>query len=119
MPRIVFPVIRGADGHTVLKKPPGDISPYQGRGGDIDLLCGCCHHVLAEHSYPGESEHIVLCCPVCGSTQDDRSMPTGIESGRGISGDRSRDPIAASEPDRLQESRNLPPPHKTRSRPGV
>ena len=67
MPRIVLPVIDSTDGYTVLKKPPGDISPYQGRGGDIDLLCGTCHHMLAEHSYSSDTADIVLCCPICGS----------------------------------------------------
>jgi hypothetical protein len=67
MPRILLPVITSTTGHTVLKKPPGDTSPYHGRGGDIDLLCGACHHLLAEHSYSSESKNIVLCCPICGS----------------------------------------------------
>ena len=67
MPRIVLLVITSTDGCTVLKKPPGDISPYQGRCGDIDLLCGTCHHMLAEHSYFNQADNIVLCCPICGA----------------------------------------------------
>ena len=51
----------------MLKKPPGEISPYQGRGGDVELLCGACHHMLAEHGYSNEVENIVLCCPICGA----------------------------------------------------
>jgi hypothetical protein len=67
MPRILLPVITSTKGYTVLKKPPGDISPYQGRGGDIDLLCGTCHHMLAERSYTSEADNIVLHCPICSS----------------------------------------------------
>lgn len=62
MPRIVLQTITSTDGYTVLKKPPGDIRPYQGRG-DIELLCGSCHQMLAEHS--SLTETIVLCCPIC------------------------------------------------------
>jgi hypothetical protein len=65
MPRITLSVIAASDGYTVLQKAPGDISPYQGRGGDLDLLCGECHHMLAEHVHPAGIPGIVLRCPIC------------------------------------------------------
>ncbi|HTB50371.1 MAG TPA: hypothetical protein VK701_05280 [Solirubrobacteraceae bacterium] len=75
MPRILLRIIASTEGHTVLKKPPGDISPYQGRGsGDIDLLCGTCHHMLAEHVYPDWVAGIVLCCPICGAFNETAAL---------------------------------------------
>jgi hypothetical protein len=65
MPRITLPVITATDGHTVLEKAPGEINPYQGRGGDIDLLCGNCHHMLAEHVHPTGITGVVIRCPIC------------------------------------------------------
>jgi len=65
MPRITLAVIAATDGYTVLQKRPGDVSPYQGRGGDLDLLCGECHHMLAEHVHPTGIHGIVLRCPIC------------------------------------------------------
>ncbi len=89
MPRILLPVITSTTGYTVLKKPPGDIRPYQGRGGHIDLLCGNCHHMLAEHSYSSETKRIVLCCPICGAYNlagapdaPDRGSPLGADWGQ-------------------------------------
>jgi hypothetical protein len=67
MRRILLPVVESTDGYTVLKKPSGDVSPYQGGGGDVDLLCGICHHMLAERSCSSEAENVMPCCPICGS----------------------------------------------------
>ncbi len=88
MPRIVLQTIECSDGYTVLRKPPGDIRPYQGRAGDIDLLCGACHHMLAERSYSSSTENIVLCCPICGAfnltgaPEPDRPHPSDTDRGR-------------------------------------
>jgi hypothetical protein len=65
MPRKLLPIIDSPAGHIVLEKPPGDISPYQGQWGDMDLLCGSCRHTLAEHALPDRSDGIVIRCPVC------------------------------------------------------
>ncbi len=67
MPRITLPVIATPNGYTVLAKAPGDVSPYQGRGGDIDMLCGECHHALAEHTDAHGISGVVLRCPICGA----------------------------------------------------
>ncbi len=69
--RIKLEVVSDADRWPVLvKHAPGDESPFvSGKGdGGVDLVCGSCAHVLADHIYPADKiAGMVLCCPVCGA----------------------------------------------------
>ncbi len=54
---------------VLTKEPEGDLSPFMSGKGDggVELLCGNCEHLLAEHIYPADKmAGIVLCCPACG-----------------------------------------------------
>lgn len=53
---------------VLAKDVTGDLSPFlSGKGdGGVDLLCGNCDQLLADHVYPADKlAGIVLCCPVC------------------------------------------------------
>ena len=53
---------------VLTKEPADDLTPFMtGKGdGGVDLLCGNCNHVLAEHLYPADKlSGVVLCCPLC------------------------------------------------------
>jgi hypothetical protein len=69
--RIRLQVVPNADHWPVLTKDTaGDLSPFMSGKGDggVDLLCGSCDHVLAEHIYPADKiAGMVLCCPACGA----------------------------------------------------
>ena len=55
---------------VLSKEATGDLSPFRSGKGDggVDLLCGGCDHVLADHIYPaGKLAGKVLCCPSCGA----------------------------------------------------
>ena len=67
--RIKLHVISSAEHWPVLEKEsPGDVSPFMSGKGDggVDLLCGNCEHVLADHIYPADKlAGMVLRCPAC------------------------------------------------------
>ena len=69
--RIKLQVVSEADRWPVLvKDTPGDSSPFlSGKGdGGVDLVCGQCDHLLANHIYPADKiAGMVLCCPACGT----------------------------------------------------
>lgn len=70
--RIRLQLVSETDCWPVLSKDsPGDRSPFvSGKGdGGVDLLCGGCDHLLADHIYPaGKLAGMVLCCPACGAS---------------------------------------------------
>ena len=65
MPRITLKIVDSANGRTVLEKPPGDFTPYQGLWGDLIFDCGGCGHTLAERALPDRDDGIVIRCPAC------------------------------------------------------
>ena len=69
--RIKLQVVADAERWPVLtKEPAGDLSPFMSGKGDggVDLLCGNCDHLLADHIYPADKiAGVVLCCPACGA----------------------------------------------------
>ena len=69
--RIKLEVVPNSDRWPLLAKDAaGDLSPFlSGKGdGGVDLVCGTCDHVLADHIYPADKiAGMVLCCPVCGA----------------------------------------------------
>ena len=55
---------------VLTKEVAGDLSPFMSGKGDggVDLLCGGCNHVLADHISPADKmSGMVLCCPSCGA----------------------------------------------------
>ncbi len=69
--RIKLQVVPDADRRPTLSKDDaGDVSPFMSGKGDggVELLCGGCDHLLADHIYPAdELAGNVLSCPVCGA----------------------------------------------------
>jgi hypothetical protein len=67
--RIKLQVVPDAASWPLLKKEASsDRSPFMSGKGDggVDLLCGSCSHILADHIYPADKiSGLVLCCPVC------------------------------------------------------
>jgi hypothetical protein len=67
--RIKLQVVPDASLWPLLtKEAPSDRSPFMSGKGDggVDLLCGSCSHLLADHIYPADKiSGLVLSCPVC------------------------------------------------------